>query len=638
MLASYKFTDLGKAKAHKARWFPMLLEFISNLTIDSKETGVGPLKLYDSQKLTLEQICEGLNDDVRSFVILKARQMGISTLLLAIDLFWIFVFPGTQGALVVDDDGNRDQFRNIVTRFIAGIPRKYRVKVRSHNRNMLSLANGSVMHYLVAGTKRKGSFGQGRGLNFVHATELSRYGDPEAWASFVSSLAENHPNRLYIYESTARGYNLFNEIWEEALDSTEKRAIFLSWWTKETYRIKRGTRQFKSLMEMPYTAEEKETMAEVEKVYGVKLDDEQIAWYRAKAKELMSGEQGFVEQEFPSTSEVAFQMTGKPFFPRKQINALLIKARETPFRGYAYEMADHFDQTQTSLQIEAVKTVKECELRVWEEPSPFGTYCVGADPAYGSALESNTWRDRFACSVLRCFADRVTQVAEYAADDLSPHQFAWVIAHLCGWYRNTRLVLEMNGPGGAVFQELKHVQNELRQGHRAQIAREKGISNILSNMSHYLYHRQDSLGSGYALHFMSTQDAKAQMFSRAKDAVLQNRADLRSVPMLLEMGKVVSDGGTVGAEGRGKDDRTFGFALAYRGYDDWIRASMTTAGETHATQMAREAKAREQAKGGTSYATHIIPQFFRAREIERNSRPNESGKWNFNVKDKSYEM
>lgn len=632
-ISAYKFEDIGKPGA-KSKWRPMLLRFISHLTIDSKETGVGPLVLYSSQKLALEQICEGMTDDVRAFVMLKARQMGISTLLLAIDLFWVTMFPGTQGALVVDDDGNRDQFRNIIVRYIESLPAGWRPKIKRHNRYALVLANGSVLHYLVAGTKKKGSFGQGRGLNFVHATELSRYGDAEAWASFVSALAEQHPNRLFVYESTARGYNLFADIWEEAVDSTEKRAIFLSWWTKETYRIKRSSRQYKALMEADLTDEEKEKIALVKEQYGVEIDDEQVAWYRAKSKELMSGEMGFVEQEFPWTAEDAFQLTGRTFFPRKQLNLLLNRARELPFRGYRYSMAEHFDMTQTFLEINTVKTVKEAALRVWEEPSPFGTYSVGADPAYGSALENNNWRDLFAINVIRCYADRVVQVAEYAANDLAPHQFAWTIAHLCGWYRNTRLVLEMNGPGGAVLQELKHVQNELRQGHRAQIAREKGINNILGSMSHYLYHRQDSLGSGYALHFMSTQDAKAQMFMRFKDAMLQNRIDARSVPMLTEMGKVVSDSGTVGAEGRGKDDRTFSFALGYRGYDDWIRAPMTAAGETFAVQMDRERKAREDAKGGTSYAQRIIPSWFKAKAAERAAKPNPGGAWRFEIRDK----
>jgi hypothetical protein len=80
------------------------------LTIDSKETGVGKLLLYRAQKRFLEEICDGLDRGVRHFLVLKARQLGISTVSLALDLLWLSVHPGTQGALITDDDGNREKF------------------------------------------------------------------------------------------------------------------------------------------------------------------------------------------------------------------------------------------------------------------------------------------------------------------------------------------------------------------------------------------------------------------------------------------------------------------------------------------------------------------------------------------------
>ena len=114
----------------------------------------------------------------------------MSTLFLAIDIFWLIVFPGTQGALVIDDESNRDQFKATITRYLEHLPKQFQVRIRQHNRNQLVLSNGSVLYYLVAGTRKKGSFGHGKGLNFVHATELSRYGDKQAWSSFRSALAE----------------------------------------------------------------------------------------------------------------------------------------------------------------------------------------------------------------------------------------------------------------------------------------------------------------------------------------------------------------------------------------------------------------------------------------------------------------
>src|SRR5262245_41379957 len=104
-------------------WLHVVLDFVSHLPIDSKETGVGSLKLYRAQHRFLSEICEGLDRGIRHFLVLKARQLGISTISLALDLLWLSVHPGTQGTLVTDDDGNREKFRVLLERYITSLPR-----------------------------------------------------------------------------------------------------------------------------------------------------------------------------------------------------------------------------------------------------------------------------------------------------------------------------------------------------------------------------------------------------------------------------------------------------------------------------------------------------------------------------------
>ena len=612
------------------RWMPLFEKFIANLSIDSKETGIGPLELYASQRLFLEGVAAGLEEDIRSFTVLKARQLGISTIMLAIDLFWLSVFPGTQGALVTDDEGNREQFRNILERYMAGLPKSFRVRVTKHNREMLTLSNGSVLYYIVAGTKRKGAMGVGRGLNFVHATEVSRYGDPEAWASFVAAFAEQHPSRLYVFESTARGYNLFYDIWTDAKQSVDQKAIFIGWWAKEIYRVKKTSRVFKSVMDMDvnnlpvYTEEEKELIAKVKELYNVDIDAEQVAWYRHETKKL-GGDAGYIQQEHPWWEGQAFMMSGRMFFPNKQLTIAVDRAYATGFKGYRYALTDDFIQTK----IEPVKSSKMAQLRIWEEPDHEGVYALGADPAYGSSVENNDWNDRFAIQVLRCYADRVVQVAEFANDNLAPHQFAWIIAHLAGYYRNVRVVLEVNGPGVPVFQEMKHLKQALSRGLDAERARARGIDKIFDNLSWYLYHRHDSLGSGFFLHFKTTGETKNQIMSRMKDMLMLNMLDLKSVPLVDEMRMIVSDGTWVGAEGRGKDDRTLACALALRAYDDWLRGTLVDEGRTFESESKRIAVRDDKNNGkGATYGRYVIEDFFAKAEAKRTVSPND-GSWLF---------
>src|SRR5262249_16972148 len=153
------------------------MKFIGKLQIDSKEmVQPGPLEPYLAQQMFIDSVCQGLDEGVRFFVNLKARQLGISTISLAIDLFWLFVHPGMQGALVPDPEENKEMFRHILDRYIKGLPREFKIPVEKHNRGGLFFENGSVLQYLVAGTKGNKNLGTSRALNFLHATEVAKWG------------------------------------------------------------------------------------------------------------------------------------------------------------------------------------------------------------------------------------------------------------------------------------------------------------------------------------------------------------------------------------------------------------------------------------------------------------------------------
>ena len=233
----------------KPQWMECFLEFIGNMTISSKELdAIKPVPLldvlYTAQLRFLEEIAEGLGRGVRDFKVLKSRQLGISTISLALDVFWASVHDKLQGTIITDTDGNRDKFRILLEQYIGSLPKGFRVGIKRHNRNNLELMNGSVIDYLVAGTRgKKGSLGISRALNFVHATEVANWGSAEADISNLkASLAQKHPHRLYIWESTARGYGneWYDMVSGAALDNTTQKEFFLGWFLKEDYAFAPG--------------------------------------------------------------------------------------------------------------------------------------------------------------------------------------------------------------------------------------------------------------------------------------------------------------------------------------------------------------------------------------------------------------
>jgi|SRR5215469_3387270 len=592
-------------------WIPLFESFLKEIRIDSKETGIGPLVPYESQKRFLAEISRGLENGVHDFVCLKARQLGISTMSLAIDLFWLFAHPGLQGALVTDTEDNRDKFRVILNRYLESLPKSWRVETRSHNRGSLVLSNGSVLDYVVAGIKKgKGALGRSRAWNFVHATEVSSYGDQAAIDSMVASLAQNHPDRLYIFESTARGPNAFCEMWDAAEDDPTKHRFFIGWWAKEGYAVPRRDKRFAQFMEDPLSDFEQEMIRDVKRLYGTTVSDEQVAWWRWYRETHISSD-AMMDQEFPWTADQAFVVTGKIFFPPKRIMGEIKRVnREVTFKGYRYHVGENFRATT----LEQVRRDIDAELRIFEEPQATGVYAIGVDPAYGQ----NEYKDSHTIEILRCYADRTLQVAELATPDIETYQLTWMLAHLAGAYRNCIINLEIIGPGATVMTEFRHLKQLVLEG-RLDLENETGEwTQVLSNARWYMYNKPDSMGAGYVYNWKTNSDNKQMIMNKLRDEFSQSRIRIQSRPALREMEKVVQDGATIMAAGAGKDDRVFALALAIEAYTRWLRPSLISEGQTYAQVSKQEAERGKRNPAGM--VPYVVQDFFKRRENERYDR------------------
>ena len=212
-------------------------KFCQQLKIESKEQGMITLgdTLLGSQTYVMDEVAKGLDDGVHFFIVLKGRQLGITTISLALDLYWHFLHPGMQGTLTTDTEENREQFRSTLQMYMDGLPKEYKIPLLSHNRNQLVLKNRSRLFYQVAGLRAKGSLGRGKGITFLHGTETSSWGDEEGLASLLASLAETNPLRYYMFESTARGFNMFHDMWVTAKRAKTQKAIFCGWWRNQFY-------------------------------------------------------------------------------------------------------------------------------------------------------------------------------------------------------------------------------------------------------------------------------------------------------------------------------------------------------------------------------------------------------------------
>ena len=569
--------------------------FARELSVETKERGIVKLGtcLLGTQTYVIDEIAKGLAEDQHFFIILKGRQLGITTISLALDLYWQFVHPGFAGTLVTHDEESRNMFRSTLDMYMGGLPREYKIPIVAHNRTQLVLKNRSRLFYQVAGTRSNGTLGRGKAITYLHSTETSSYGDEEGLASLLASLAQTNDKRLYMFESTARGYNLFHDMWTTAKKARTQRAIFCGWWRNQLYRADRNSSIFKVYWDGKPTPEEKEWIRDVERLCQFSIEPEQIAWWRWTMSEVIKDD-ALMYQEFPPTEDYAFISTGSAFFSNARLTDATKFAKKEVCDNYRYVMGANFEDTEVVKSNERLAT-----LKVWEEPIDTAYYVIGADPAYGSS----DWADRFCIQVFRAYSDGLEQVAEFATSELTTYQFAWVIAHLAGAYRNSTLNLEVNGPGQAVLNELKNLKR-LAMVMSGQKARD--LRDVLGHMQSYIWRKNDSLGGvTSSIGWLTTSATKERMLNYMKDSFERGMMMVRSIDLIEEMKGIERHDGTLGAPGRNKDDRVIASALAVAAYAEQVQPRLVMAKISSSVSKGQEARTPEEIHVGRNVSDYL---------------------------------
>lgn len=600
------------ARSTATRWLPLFHDFIKDLRISSKEVsspderGV-PLDLWDSQERFLSEVATGLEQGIRIFHCLKSRQLGITTVSLAIDLWWLASHDNLTGALVTEDEKNRDKNRTILRRYIQSFPPGYfgddfYIVKGGDNRNFLRFSNGSRLDFKVAGTREKGSsWAEGEGYAMAHLTEPGSYGSPAALASFEESFSQANPDRLYIYEGTGKGFNHWRTKWYSGFDDPyAKRSFFIGFWASDVNLIPRSDPRYLKYGVAPASGPERERITQVLDRYGHKITPEQLAWRRWKDDTVTVDTESMLEQSQPWTAEDAFVMSGSSFFQTRMIQKdwqTIIEAAETigasAENPYAYEgFRYRLDGTFFDMKLEKMSPddddfdVDNVELRIWEQPVADGEYVIGMDPAWGL----NEHSDLHAIQVWRCYADKMVQVAEYAANNVEVKHAAWILAHLAGAYIDCIVNVELTGGAGRVIMmEWDTLRQQLQADVNFAAVRARDWEAAMQMARWYLYNRPDTMGRGFAANFEATWRTKQEIMYGMRGSYTTRELVIRSKPLLEEMRIVEQNGDQIAAPNNANDDRVIATALAIRAWTNWRRGPLLSRGLTFERVRAEEA-------------------------------------------------
>ena len=248
-------------------------------------------------------------------VVLKARQLGISTSTEGIMFNWGFMHPGTNGLIATYENDQSEDLFNKVQYFWDTWPYKELFNLKYATKHHFHwIETNSKLRVATAGN-RTGA--RGSTLHAVHLSEVAFYADPR---KFLLGLKQTVPNRhktIVVLESTANGVgNYFYEFWNEAMEGgNDYVPLFFPWWKHPEYRL-------------PTTLTIRSELDPDEKhLLRLGASYENIAWRRWAIANLTEGDLDKFMQEYPSTDEEAFITSGRPIFSPTKLRDVYDEAR-----------------------------------------------------------------------------------------------------------------------------------------------------------------------------------------------------------------------------------------------------------------------------------------------------------------------
>jgi len=339
-------------------------------------------------------------------IVLKARQVGITTYIAARFFIQTITRRGTLSVQVAHDRESAEEIFRIVTRFWERLPVSMRKgPLRTSYRNSRQMVfPGLDSEYSV--TAAEENAGRGRTIQNLHCSEVARWGrnGEEALASLRAAVV---PGGEIVLESTPNGVGgLFYEEWQRALETGYTRHFF-PWWFEASYKEKIG-KNFLAL-----SPGEQGLMAQ----HG--LTRRQIAWRRMQWASL----RGLAEQEFAEDAMSCFRSSGECVFDQEAVERAF-KAASEPV-----EMRDNR------------------RLMIWLPPQAGREYVMGVDPA-GGGTDGD-----YSCAQM---IDRQlgTQCAELLGH-YPPRELAQKVVELGREYNFALAAVEKNNHGHAVLAYLR---------------------------------------------------------------------------------------------------------------------------------------------------------------------------------------
>lgn len=268
--------------------------------------------------------------------------------------------------------------------------------------------------------------------HFLHGSEAAYWKmAKKAWNSMAKTLPPLAGTEGWI-ESTANGRSgWFYEQWKRAVEGKSKyEPIFIAWY-EDTDNVMQPPENFR--------------MTRAEEVLSVKykLTPEQVYWRRYAIEEECSGDEDTFKQDYPSTPEEAFLLSGSSYLPINVLQKVESCERKPLACGQMSLTVEHDGSSRSSfLPYSHQWSDRTAPLSIWRFPEAKRPYVIFVD--IGGTQSTS---DYTAAVVLDHYTGEY--VAEWYGHG-DPDEVAAQMDLLGRWYNDALLCIERN-PGRMNF-------------------------------------------------------------------------------------------------------------------------------------------------------------------------------------------
>lgn len=410
-----------------------ILPIVEDLRIITKELGVvrlGDVMNYAQREVVLQVEKDLSEGKPCRLIILKARQIGISTIIEAIVFVLAMFLHNLKCMIIAHELDASEHLLSMTTNYWNSF--QFRTLYTPKNESQKRLGWKETNSGIRITTAKNVSTGRSQTIHVLHASEVAFWPEPD---TLMTGLRQSIPSKgvsIIFLESTANGLgDYFADTWDDAVaGENEYTPMFFPWHKHPEY-----IGSFLGLTsEMYPPPTDPESQAEEKALRAMGISEDRLVWRRYAIKSLTANDVEKFHQEYPATAEEAFLAAGTNVFPIGKLREVF-----TPLHGHKGRLTK-----EGNGRIRFQPDIHG-PFKIFKYPSDdidYGIYLLGGDPtrttkgdpACVQVLNRRTWE----------------QVAVWRGK-IDPSSFATVLADIGIYYNNAMVCPEISGPGYATI-------------------------------------------------------------------------------------------------------------------------------------------------------------------------------------------